>query len=65
MGQSANPHDRHGRNIDTSGTSVEARTESPYCFGTYELYQCNLDTMVTEYMPMLVTAVEQNKRSRQ
>ena len=40
-GQSANtcdlaPHDGHGRNIDTSGTSVEARTESP-CVGTYEL----------------------------
>ena len=42
MGQSANvcdeaPHDLHGRNIDTSGTSVEARTESPCCVGTYEL----------------------------
>ena len=42
MGQSAKlcdiaPHDRHGRNIGTSGTSVEARTESPYCVGTYEL----------------------------
>ena len=42
MGQSAKlcdeaPHDRHGRNIGTSGTSVEARTESPCCIGTYEL----------------------------
>ena len=42
MGQSANvcdvaPHDRHGRNIGTSGTSVEARTESPCCVRTYEL----------------------------
>ena len=42
MGQSANvcdvaPHDRHGQNIGTSGTSVEARTESPCCVGTYEL----------------------------
>ena len=42
MGQSAKlcdvaPHDRHGRNIGTSGTSVEARTESPCCVGTYEL----------------------------
>ena len=41
MGQSVNtrdiaPHDRHGRNIGTSGTSVEARTESPCCVGTYE-----------------------------
>ena len=42
MGQSAKlcdeaPHDLHGRNIGTSGTSVEARTESPCCVGTYEL----------------------------
>ena len=42
MGQSANvcdvaPHDRHGRSIGTSGTSVEARAESPCCVGTYEL----------------------------
>ena len=37
MGQSANVCDRHGRNIGTSGTSVEARTESPCCVGTYEL----------------------------
>ena len=26
------------------------------------IYQCNLDTMVTECMPMLVTTVEQNKK---
>ena len=42
MGQSANvcdvaPHEQNGRNISTSGTSVEARTKSPCCVGTYEL----------------------------
>ena len=29
---------------------------------TMNMYQCNLGTMVTECMPMLVTTVEQNKK---
>ena len=29
---------------------------------TMNIYQCNLDTMVSECMPMLVTTVEQNKK---